>query len=191
MKEKVEFLRSPPLPAATGHNKGSPLFHHRHDKYYYIFLLSTLDLTKLILLICIKLVLQRTEEYCHYCNFFFFFHIGRVLDEELIVGFDSSGSTSWVQRLLWRREDGSVRNKGVCEVQPQCHRSSSPFMGWWPWEWLLSLGAKVTCDSTTGHVTHFSLHNVRELKDPLFSNMGSKRFSIWHFQRVTKSWFIL
>ena len=63
---------------------------------------------------------------------FFFFHNGRVLDEELIVGFDSSGSTSWVQRLLWQREDGSVRNKGVCEVQPQCYRSSSPFMGWWP-----------------------------------------------------------
>ena len=71
-------------------------------KFYYIFLFSTLDLTKLILLICIKLVLQGTEEYYHYCfSFlflfffcffvffcFFFFHNGRVLDNELIVGFE-------------------------------------------------------------------------------------------------------
>lgn len=97
-KEKVEFLRLPPIPAATGHNKGSPLFHHRQDKFYYILIFSTLHLTKLIHLICIKLAGLATKR--GVLPLLHFFHNGRILDEELIVGFDSPGSTSWVQRLL-------------------------------------------------------------------------------------------
>ena len=73
--------------------------------------------------------------------YYYIFHYGMVIvkTEEPIVGFDSSSSTSRAQRLLWRREDGSVRNQGICE-----------------WE-------RVTCNSITGHLTKLSLHNIKDL----------------------------
>ena len=118
-----------------------------------------------------------------------------VLGEVVIVGFDSSSSSSWAQRLLWRREDGFVRNQGgVCEVHHHCdhQRSSSPFMGWWPQEWVSWVGE-----------SHLQLHH--RSRDPslspqylgnqtgwlsLFHAMVFKRFLIWYFQGVKRSWFI-
>ena len=111
-----------------------------------------------------------------------------VLGEVVIVGFDSSSSSSWAQRLLWRREDGSVMNQGGSLWGPppmwplEDHKS-----GCCEWE-------RVTCNSTTGHVTHLFLHIIWEIERgwlSLFHAMVFKRFLIWYFQGVKRSWLSL